>query len=423
MTAWSATSFAVPSPAPSAASTPVPSTAPSADCDHSVVTCAAPAARAATTTTPATTTDVTTPTDLDALAQQTAAGAKAVLQDTYGSWLDAPSFSAGADHGLGLQAMMLGLAAVGLALVAIWQGVRLMITRRGTVLVDLMRGLLIAGLVTAAGVAIIDSALLAGDQISAAVLARAFGDSDALVARMNAVLLSDQVTGRPPVLVLFFAMLVLVLGIAQAMFLVLRQIGIPVLGALLPVAAVGQAGPRWTQTWLTRTLSLVMAICVTKPVVVIVLAIGFAGPAPTSPTAMDATRGLVSLVIAVAVFPIALRLFAPAARTVVERGLELPTRGAPRSAAAGHGTPGEVSAVAHASWMANSHPSPTVVNNNGNGNAQQPNAPAPGVPGQATGAAAATLGAASVPPVVVVHEAMGRSERLIGQMTTRGNDR
>jgi hypothetical protein len=45
------------------------------------------------------------------------------------------------------------------------------------------------------------------------------------------------------VLVLFFAMLVLVLGIAQAMVLVLRQIGIPVLGALLPVAAVGQAGP------------------------------------------------------------------------------------------------------------------------------------------------------------------------------------
>jgi hypothetical protein len=155
-------------------------------------------------------------------------------------------------------------------------------------------------------------------------------------------------------------------------------------------------------------------------VVVIALAIGFAGPAPTAPDAMDATRGLVALLIAVAVFPIALRLFAPAARTVVERGLELPLRG-PRSAMASSGTPGEVSAIAHASWMANSHGSATA-NNGSPANAAPTNAAPPGVPGQATGAAAATLGSATVPPVVVVHEAMGRSERLIGQMT-RGDSR
>ncbi|MGQ0843869.1 MAG: hypothetical protein ACT4QF_07015 [Sporichthyaceae bacterium] len=413
--------------------TPTPTPTPTASveggaaapaCGFGVVTCAAPgtaAPRPEIAPAQPNTVLPSGPTTLDELAAQTAQGAREVLKDTYGAWLDAPSLSAGADNGLGLQALMLGLAAAGLSLVAIWQGIRLMVTRRGLVLAELLRGLLIAALVTAAGIAVIDSALLAGDQISSAVTARAFGTTDALVTRMGEVLLGTQTTDRAPVLVLFFALLVLVLGIAQAVFLVLRQVAIPLLGALLPIAAVGQAGPRYTQTWLTKLLALVLAICIYKPLVVIVLAMGFAGPAPAEYRAMDATRGLVSLMVAVALFPVVVRLFAPAARVVVERGMDLPSRGS-RSAPAGAGTPGEFSAVHHATWMAGATGSaPTVLAPQH----ETGRAGAPPVPGQATGVAAASGGAVSVPSTVVVREAVGRgawaaargtgNERVIGQ--------
>lgn len=406
---------AVPTPTPPA------TTAPNAgaSCGFGIVTCAAPGTQA---TPGAETAPAQIPNSqfsdgmmsLDELAAQTAQGAREVLKDTYGSWLDTPSLSAGADNGLGLQALMLALAAAGLTMIAIWQGIRLMVSRRGAVLAELIRGLLIAALVTAAGIAVIDSALLAGDQISSGILAHSFESTDALVTRMGETLLGTAVTERAPVLVMFFAFMVLLLGVGQAVFLVLRQIAIPLLGALLPIAAVGQAGPRYTQTWLTKTLALVLAICVYKPMVVIVLCLGFAGPAPAQYTAMDATRGLVSLIVAVAIFPVSVRLFAPAARVVVERSMDLPSRSA-RTVATGAGTPGEVSAVHHATWMAGTNSTPTVLLPHGDAGAGR--AGSPPVPGQATGVAAAAAGAVAVPPHVVVHAATGRNEPLIGQMS------
>jgi hypothetical protein len=414
-------------PAPAGVATqPAPAPAPAASCGFGVVTCTPPEAVATARTdafAPAATGHTMaddgvasgTKTSLDQLAQATATGAREVLHDTYASWLNAPSFSAGSDAGFGLQVLMLSLAAGALAMVAIWQAIRLMITRRGAVLADLLRGLFIAGVVTAAGVAIIDSALLAGDQISNTVLIRQFGTADTLVTRMSDTLLGHAVTDRAAVLVMFFSLLVLVLGIGQAIFLVLRQVAIPVLGALLPLAAVGQAGPRYTQTWLTRTLSVVLAICVYKPLVVIILSLGFAGRAPTNPTAMDATRGLVSLLVAVLAFPAAVKLFAPAARAVVENGMDLPTRGS-RRAASGAGTPGEVSAVSHATWMAGAGGAAPAVLMHHSPTPGRPSTPPPAVPGQASGSVVAAGGAMHVPPVVVVHEAMGRGDRLIGQI-------
>ncbi|MGQ0463976.1 MAG: hypothetical protein ACT4QG_01525 [Sporichthyaceae bacterium] len=418
-----------PTPAPEVVATPAPTAAPAGECGFGVVTCAAPAATPAAEVKSETVPQLPTPTSLDDLAAQTSAGAREVLKDTYGSWLDTPSLSAGADNGLGLQAMMLGLAAAGLMMVTIWQAIRLMVTRRGVVLAELVRGLIVASVVTATGILLIDSALLAGDQLSGSILRRGFNDADALVARMGDVLLGTATAERPPVLVMVFALMVLLLGIAQAVFLVLRQVAIPLLGALLPIAAVGQAGPRYTQSWLTKLLALVLAICAYKPLVVLVLCLGFAGPKPTEYSAMDATRGLVSLLVAVALFPVLVRLFAPAARTVVERGMELPAR-AGRSVPAGSGTPGEVSAVSHATWMATQAPAAAAPASEP---ASRAHTAPPPVPGQATGVAAAAHGPVSVPPVVVVHGAMGSGvdwparklagdDALIGQMA-RGDKR
>lgn len=407
------------SPSGPAVETPAPSEGGTGanPCGFGVVTCASPdaAATPAAVQTPAEQdrSQLPSSTSLDELAAQTAQGARQVLEETYGSWLNTPSLSAGADNGLGLQALMLGLAAAGLTMVAIWQAIRLMVTRRGAVLAELVRGLMIAGVVTAAGIAVIDSALLAGDQIATAVLSRGFTDADALVTRMSETLLGTAVTERAPVLVMLFALMVLLLGIAQAAFLVLRQIAIPLLGALLPLAAVGQAGPRYTQSWLTKTLALVLAICVYKPLVVIVLCLGFAGPAPTEYSPMDATRGLVAILIAVAVFPISVRVFAPAARIAVERGMDLPSRTS-RAVPVGAGTPGEVSAVSHASWMAGAHGSvPTVIGAQPDPRSGRGNAPPP-VPGQAAGPVAAT-GTAVVPGVLAPRAATIRTDELIGQ--------
>ncbi|MGQ0625607.1 MAG: hypothetical protein ACT4PP_13280 [Sporichthyaceae bacterium] len=292
---------------------------------------------------------------LDEVAAQAAQAAERVLRETFGWWLDAPSVSTQAGGSLAVQAMFLGVSALVLTLLVIWQGIRMMVTRRGAPFVEVVRGSMIAGLVIVIGIVVVDGALLAGDQIASAIVGAGFTDSGALVDRMVEVMLADAFTGEVSMLVLIFAVVVLAVCLLTAVFLFLHQIAVPVLGAVLPIAAVGQAGPPATQSWLPRVVTAVLAIVVFKPLVVLVLCVGFLEVSSGS-TVLDAIRGAVTLVLAAAVFPVLVRVLSPVSRVILARG-EHHSAGSPAhlwrpgSAARDSGTPGDTSAIAHASFM------------------------------------------------------------------------
>lgn len=353
--------------ATSAASTPTPSptpTASSSTCAFGAVACqvgrqlGTAATTSTTATNPGTTTEIA-PTgvgSLPAVAKETAEAAEKILHDTFGWWLKTSSVPLNASGGLKLQAVMLGFAAIVLTMLVIVQGIRMSMTRRGTPFAELIRGSLIAAVVVGAGVALVDSAMLAGDKLATAIIAISFADSDALVKRMTDVLLGAGITNQSPTLLLMFSLIVLLAGIVQAVILFLRQTAVPMLGILLPIAGVGQAGPPATQSWLPKLVNVLFAIILYKPVVAVVLSLGFVN-VKDGATLLDAIRGGVTLAISVIAFPAMLKLFAPTSKALALRSGGGLTAlggiggGAVSYARSGSGTPGDTTAVQHAAFM------------------------------------------------------------------------
>ena len=361
----------IPAPVPSAVADPAAGqaldpAAPAAPCALGTVACADTAVPAAPAVMPAV--DPLNTNLLSGVANDTAQAATTVLSDTFGWWLRTSSLPVESQGVLAMQATLLGLAGVVLTLLVIVQGIRMMMTRKGAPFAELIRGMLVASLVIVAGVALVDSALIASDRIADEIIRLAFPDSDALVKRMVDVMLGAGVTGQAPVLLLVFSLIVLTAGLLQAVLMFLRQCAIPMFGALLPIAAVGQAGPPATQRWLPRLLNAIVAIVLYKPVVALILSLGFVQFSDEA-TLVDAIRGSVMLAMSVAAFFLLLRLFAPATHALAHRGAHgLAVLGPMVStsfAARGAGTPGDTTAVQQAAFMSGRGRTSAVVAGDG----------------------------------------------------------
>ncbi|MGH8774407.1 MAG: hypothetical protein ACRDWI_04290 [Jiangellaceae bacterium] len=278
-----------------------------------------------------------------------------VIQEVFGWWLRTPSVSIESSGVLQLQGIMLGLAAlVGVALVTV-QGIRMIVTRRGAPLAELIQGLFVAALITTASVAVVDAALIAGDGLAEWILTRGFASTDELVDRMVAVLFGPSVTASAGLLFIF-ALVVILVGFVQAILLFLRQAAIPLLALMFPIVAVGQLGPASTRKWLPMMAAAVVAIVLYKPLVALILAAGFT-QLSSGESLVDVVRGFVTLALSVIALPAMLRIFSPIAGNVaasVGTGGGLLAAGAGVAAVMsvrGSGTPGDTSAVQQAAFM------------------------------------------------------------------------
>jgi hypothetical protein len=285
-----------------------------------------------------------------------------VIREVFGWWLRTPSVSIESSGVLQLQGIMLGLAAlVGVALVTI-QGIRMMVTRKGTPLAELIQGWFIAALITTVGVAVVDAALIAGDELAEWILTRGFASTDELVDRMVSVLFGPSVTTSAGLLFVF-ALVVMLVGLVQAILLFLRQAAIPLLALMFPIVAVGQLGPAGTRKWLPMVAAAVVAIVLYKPLVALILAAGFT-QLSSGDSLVDVVRGFVTLALSVIALPAMLRIFSPIAGNVaasVGAGSGLLAAGAGVAAVMslrGSGTPGDTSAVQHAAFMSAGQGSP-----------------------------------------------------------------
>ncbi|MHC3394704.1 hypothetical protein ACLQ2E_35385 [Streptomyces lavendulocolor] len=207
---------------------------------------------------------------------------------------------------LSLHALMVGIGAGIATLLAMFQGIKMIMQRKGAPLGQLLQGLLINVLVSAAGVGVIDALLIASDQLTKSILYVGFGGDD-VPDRMATMLLPAIAN---PMGLLAIALIVLIIGGIQMVMLFLRQAAIPIQALLLPIAGAGQVGGDSSRQWLPRLFTAIMVIITYKPMAALIISVGFTEMANGNGI-IDFVRGIVTLALSVIALKSLLALFAP----------------------------------------------------------------------------------------------------------------
>ncbi len=239
---------------------------------------------------------------------ESAARAAAALVGDAASWWTVPSTSLLQPAVIGAHTALkpiLVLVLIGSTLV---QGARIVATRRGDPALAVAGGLLRFGLAAAAGITLLQCALLAGDALAVTLV----GDtSQAFGATMREALTTRRDGLAEPFLLLLLSVVVLLLAAAQWMAMALRQIALLAVAATLPLAAAGSLTAT-TRTWLSRLLPWGLALVIYKPAAALVHALGqryleqiAAGPGSGVTVVL---AGIVVLALGVAALPVTLRL-------------------------------------------------------------------------------------------------------------------
>lgn len=264
--------------------------------------------------------------------------------------------------GVNLPAICLGLGVFIATMLTIFQGLRTIVRRKGTPLVQALQGLMLHVLAVALGVAVIDGLLEAADALTEAILAAGFQASEDAPEQIVATLLPQ--IGNPVGLACI-ALIVLLIGLVQLVLLFLRQAALPVLALLLPIASSGQVGEGATRQWLPRLITMMFAIIAYKPMAALIITVGFVEMSE-APTLLDWIRGVVTLALSVVALPAMMKLFAPlgaAGGNAVASGGGLVGAAAgvagmvaARSGGGGDGGSGPTSVTQHAGYMAQHGP-------------------------------------------------------------------
>ncbi|WP_435137781.1 hypothetical protein [Actinacidiphila sp. bgisy144] len=259
-----------------------------------------------------------------------------------------------------LQAICLGIGEMIAILLLIMQGIRAMIQRKGKPLVDAVQGLVINVVVCTLGIVIIDSMLIASDELTTEIVNVSFHGDSKLTAAMVAMLLPG---GFNSMALLLMSLIVVLVGVAQFCALFLRQAAIPIQALLLPIAGAGQIGGEKARQWLPNLYTSIFVVIGYKPMAGLIISAGFVEIANGN-SVVDWVRGLVTLIMSILALKALMALFAPLGAAVAGS-----TSGGIASIAAmvgmgaaserggnGGGSGAPASAVQHASAMSKGGP-------------------------------------------------------------------
>ncbi|MBW0116408.1 hypothetical protein [Pseudonocardia abyssalis] len=188
------------------------------------------------------------------------------------------------------------------------QSIRIILSRKGEPLIMVATGLIRYAVVSALGLVVLQIALRAGDALATELLDGAAGNFALL---MQDVLVNGE--GDAVFLVLLVSLIAAVLSLVQWVLMAMRQAGLLVLAAMLPLAASGSL-TRSTRGWLDKILVWLIAMVVYKPAAAFIYYIGFSYL--SSPSATDAgstgtmITGIMVLLLAVIAMPVLLKFFA-----------------------------------------------------------------------------------------------------------------
>ena len=179
-------------------------------------------------------------------------------------------------------------------------------------------------MVSALGLTVLQVALQAGDALARQLLGDAANKFALFMRRRPAHTRASSVF-----VTLLVSCVAAVLSLVQWMLMALRQAGLLVLAAMLPLAAAGRADGRW----LHRLLSWLVAMVAYKPAAAFIYYLGFTYLSSTSGTPPgrvgDQVTGMMVLLLAVLAMPVLLRFFSWSGTAVGRRRGRFGVRRAP----------------------------------------------------------------------------------------------
>src|SRR5581483_639712 len=254
----------------------------------------------------------------DHLADMMRDGARWVIENTVGWWVNVPSSVVNSTPVQDIQRIVFSVAVLVAVAGVTWQGIRMVLSRKPNGLVDIGRGLVTVAAWSALGIVGVSMALHAADQFSSWVLDQ--GAQGAVSARLAALASLGAVSSSGAVLVLGFVMILV--GLFQAVLMFLREGALIVLSGLIVLAAAGSFNAA-TRPWLQRLLTWMLALVAYKPMAAIVYfaALRMVGEAQDPRTVFI---GITMIVLSIFALPALLKFFAwavPAATTSGAGGL------------------------------------------------------------------------------------------------------
>ncbi|MBQ1053496.1 hypothetical protein KBX35_01695 [Micromonospora sp. C32] len=291
-----------------------------------------------------------------------------------------------------LRGFMLPLTILVLVGGLVWQGITIVVSRRGEPLLQAVRGVWNTALWGSIGVAGTHLVLKAGDSYSMWLLNEAiFKESnkppnEAMTTALGGVLLPGAAVA--PFVMILVGVVVILAAVVQTILMVFREGSVVILAGLLQLAAAGSV-TRGTSQWLHKTLGWSLALALYKPAAVSVYATSFV---MMRGNGRDWLMGLGMLALSVIALPALMKFFTTFTGGVASAGGGLGMAGA--GAAAGlhaassvRGAVGGYSAGDHARYLDSQGPG-SGGGGGPSGAATVPSAPAPtSGPGGTSGSA------------------------------------
>lgn len=224
-------------------------------------------------------------------------------------WVNTPSVNPDSDAVRIAQSYTVPLIALILMASILAQSIRIVVQRKFTPLLDAGVGLVRYAVTTGMGLLLLGAAVQASDALAQWMLAdsiqqftQAMGRSFTLANQTGPTTGISNAFG-----LLVLALIALLLAAIQWVLGFLRQAGVLVLAAMLPLAASGAAS-QTGKTWLPRLVSWLAALIAYKPMAALIYVIGFSllGNAGDMTTAIT---GIMVLVLATIALPALMRFF------------------------------------------------------------------------------------------------------------------
>ncbi|MGH7748598.1 MAG: hypothetical protein ACREQ5_28140, partial [Candidatus Dormibacteria bacterium] len=236
------------------------------------------------------------------IAESAAGAAGQMIVDSLTWWIRTPSVDPQTPAVATAQAYTLPLIALVLMGSVLVQALRMTVSRKRDPMLNVGVGLVRYFVVAAVGLVVLAGAIKAADDFSVWVVGQTMADFST---RMKAVLTPEVITN--PFSLLAMGGLGYLLGAVQWVLGFVRQAGILVLAALLPLAASGSVNES-TKPWLNRMLPWLLTLVLYRPMAALIYMIGFTflGTANDVTTVMT---GLMVLVLAVIAMPAMMRFF------------------------------------------------------------------------------------------------------------------
>ncbi|MGH3827346.1 MAG: hypothetical protein ACRDQX_09260, partial [Pseudonocardiaceae bacterium] len=236
------------------------------------------------------------------IADSAASAAGQMIVDSMTWWIHTPSVDPQTPAVRTVQSYTMPLIAVVLMGSVLVQAMRMTLSRKRDPALNVGIGLVRYVVVATVGLVVLAGALKAADDFSVWVVNQGMAD---FAVRIQRSLTADVITN--PFLLLVLGGLGVVLGALQWVLGFVRQAGILVLAALLPLAASGSMNES-TKPWLNRMLPWLVTLVLYRPIAAMIYTIGFTflGAANDVTTAMT---GLMVLVLSAVAMPAMMRFF------------------------------------------------------------------------------------------------------------------